>query len=303
MAIAALVAAMAAAAPTADATPRAFLTIQIGRSQLGMAGPGCTLLPGSVGLADIAGKMHALGHSGTGAVVVGHVAPSRYRCHGMIRYPGWKTLDTLRQRYGWSFVSAGMRYADTRRMSRAEQVKNICGSLDVMRAHGHKGAWGMFAYPGDRSNTQVQRDVTSKCFAYGRTYHHGLNRPSGLKSPWFQKTYSVDGGACNVRSLPCYKIVTPVWPAHYLSPHVLAGLMAPGAGSWRVVQMYRFVKGKRSEGKVQWDCTGADWRTHWTTRIEVYCAGDFLDAVRSIPSRVSVVGPATVARAWGRVPR
>jgi hypothetical protein len=83
---------------------------------------------------------------------------------------------------------------------------------------------------------------------------------------------------------------------------VLAGVMASDAGSWRVVQMYRFVKGTRPEGKVQWDCTGSDWRAHWTTRIEVYCARDFFQAVRSIPSRVSVVSPATVARAWGRAP-
>jgi hypothetical protein len=267
-----------------------------------MAGPGCTLLPGSVGLAEIAGKMRDLGHAGTGAVVVGYIAPSRYKCHGMIRYPGWKTLDTLKRRYGWSFITAGMKYTDVRRLSRSEQVKDICGSLDVMRAHGHTEAWGLFAYPGDQSSAQVQRDVTSKCFAYGRTYHHGLNMPSNLKTPWFQSTFSVDGGACNLPSLPCYKIVTPVYPAHYLSPGVLAGLMAPDAGSWRVVQMYRFVKGTRREGKVQWDCTGSDWRTHWTTRIEVYCAGDFLRAVRSIPARVSVVSPATVARAWRRAP-
>jgi hypothetical protein len=302
VAIAALAAALVAVAPTADATPKAFLTIQIGRTQLGMAGPGCNLLPGSVGLAEIAKNLHARGYSATGAVVVGYVAPSRYHCRGMLRYPGWDTLDTLRRRYGWSFVSAGMKYADVRRMSRSEQRRQICGSLDVMRAHGHDNAWGLYAYPGDRSNDDVQRNVTATCFAYGRTYNHGLNNPSSLKPPWFQKTYSVDGGACNIRSLPCYRIVTPVWPAHYLSPHALADLMAPEAGSWRVVQMYRFVKGTRREGKVQWDCTGSDWRTHWTTRIEVYCAGDFFDAVRSIPSRVSVVTPATVARAWGRTP-
>jgi len=265
-----------------------------------MAGSGCKLLPGSVPLGEVARKMHAHGHAGTGAVVIGYVEPGGYHCRGMIRYPGWDNLADLKRKYGWSFVTAGMKYVDVRRMSRQQQRKNICGALDVMRRHGHPEAWGLFAYPGDRSDADVQRNVTAKCFAYGRTYHHGLNTPSNLSSPWFQKTFSVDGGACNIRSLPCYDIVTPVWPAHYLSPRVLADLMAPAAGSWRVVQMYRFVKGTRREGKVQWDCTGSDWRTHWTTRIEVYCFGDFMKAVRSIPDRVSVVDPATVARRWGR---
>jgi hypothetical protein len=169
VAIAVVVAALVAVAPTADATPRAFLTLQIGRTQLGMAGPGCKLLPGSVGLAKIADNLRALGYSGTGAVVVGYVAPSRYACHGMVRYPGWKTLDTLRKRYGWSFVAAGMKYADVRRMSRAQQMKNICGSLDVMRAHGHRDAWGLFAYPAtDQTPTSSEQSRPGASRTAGR---------------------------------------------------------------------------------------------------------------------------------------
>jgi hypothetical protein len=96
----------------------------------------------------------------------------------------------------------------------------------------------------------VQSRVTAHCFAYGRT------------------TTSVDGGACNVRGLACYGIVTPVWRAHYMPPEMLAGLMAPRAGQWRDVQFHRFMR----------------------------------RAPRHPPERVRVVDPATAAKGWGRIP-
>jgi len=293
-----------ACAATADAASHGgFLTIQFGRTQLGMAGPGCRPLENSVPLGKVAERMHRMGIAGTGAVVVGFTSSTqRLTCRGMIRYPGWQRLVDLHRRYGWHFVSAGLRYVDPRRLSAAEQRRDICGSLPAFQEHGLRGAWGLFAYPNDMSNATVQSEVTARCFAYGRTYNHRVNDRTGMHAPWFQRTFSVDGGACNQRRLACHRIVTPVWPAHYMSPRMLAGLMAPRAGQWRDVQFYRFVRRTHLTGTVRWDCRGPDWRLHWTTRIELYCVTDFFHVLRAIPERVRVVGPARVARAWGRLP-
>jgi hypothetical protein len=297
-------AALLVCAATAEAGSRGgFLTIQFGRTQLGMATAGCRPLSNSVPLGRIAARMHRMGLAGTGAVVVDFTSTSRrVTCRGMIRYPGWRRLQELHRRYGWDFVSAGLRYLDPRRLSGAEQRRDICGSLPAFTEHGLGRAWGLFAYPNDMSTATLQSQVTDRCFAYGRTYNHRVNDRSGMHAPWFQRTFSVDGGACNVRGLACYRIVTPVWPAHYMSPAMLAGLMAPRAGQWRDVQFYRFVRRARLTGHVRWDCRGSDWRRHWTTRIELYCAKDFFQVLRAIPERVRVVDPAAVAKAWGRVP-
>src|SRR3989442_774482 len=83
----------------------------------------------------------------------------------------------------------------------AEQGRDICGSLPAFGEHGLRGAWGLFAYPNDMSTATLQSEVTARCFAYGRTYDHRLNDRSGMHAPWFQRTFSVDGGACNVRGL------------------------------------------------------------------------------------------------------
>lgn len=306
MAIAAFLAAavLLAGASTSGAASRGgFLTIQFGRTQLDMATTGCTPLADSVSLGKIARRMHRMGFAGTGAVVVDFTSSTkRVTCRGAIRYPGWRRLRELHDRYGWNFVSAGLRYLDPRRLAPEQQQRDICGSLPAFREHGLNRAWGLFAYPNDMSNATVQSSVTAHCFAYGRTYNHRVNTRAGMAPPWFQRTFSVDGGACNVRGLACYGIVTPVWPAHYMSPEMLAGLMAPLAGQWRDVQFYRFVRRARLTGTVRWDCTGPDWRRHWTTRIELYCAKDFFRVLRAIPARVRVVDPAAVAKAWGRIP-
>jgi hypothetical protein len=287
----------------AHAARGGFLTIQFGRTQLGMATAGCRPMPNSVQLGRVARRMHRMGLAATGAVIVDLTSAAKpYTCHGMIRYPGWSRLERLHSRYGWSFVSAGLRYLDPGRLSASEQERDICGSLSAFREHGLGRAWSLFAYPGDQSSSTVQRSVTSRCFAYGRTYDHRVNARSSMGAPWFQRTFSVDGGACNITGLACYRIVTPVWRAHYMSPVMLAGLMSPKRGHWRDVQFYRLVKRTHLTGTVRWDCRGADWRRHWTTRIELYCAKDFYRVLQAIPERVRVVDPAAVAKAWGRIP-
>src|SRR3954454_2154370 len=66
-----------------------FLTIQFGRTQLGMATAGCRPLENSVPLGRIARRMHRMGLAGTGAVVVDFTSQTqRATCRGLIRYPG-----------------------------------------------------------------------------------------------------------------------------------------------------------------------------------------------------------------------
>jgi hypothetical protein len=291
------------APPLAEASTPGLLTLQFGRTQLVMTHDGCVPLANAVPLGEIAARMSRMGYSGTGAVVLDLTSRGTWSCYGSIRYPGWRLLASLHDRFNWSYVSAGRHYVDVRQLSLDAQRRDICGSLSVFAAHGYLGAWGLFAYPDDHSNTQVQREVTSKCFAYGRTYDHHTNLRSAMAPPWFQNTFSVDGGACNLPRLACYKIVTPVWPAHYMSPVMLASLMHPTDNEWRVIQMYRFVRRSRLHGKIRWDCRSTDWRRHWTTRIEVYCARDYFRALRAIPDSVDVVHPARVARLWGRAIR
>jgi hypothetical protein len=286
----------------ASAASKSFLTLQFGRTQLALAGPGCSASPGAVPLGSVVRQMWRLGYAGTGAVALDITGQGWSSCRGRIRYAGWRTLQRWHHRYRFHLISAGRHYTDVRRLRPSEQRADICGSLAAFRRHGFRAAWGMFAYPDDHSDSRVQQHVTAGCFAFGRTYSHDVNTRPSLRSPWFQRTYSIDGGACNLTGLDCYRIVTPVWPAHYTSPRLLASLMRPSVGQWRVVQMYRFVRGRRLSGAIRWNCRGPNWRGHWTTRIELYCAKDYLSAVRSIPSTVRVVSPTAVARAWGRAP-
>jgi hypothetical protein len=52
------------------------------------------------------------------------------------------------------------------------------------------------------------------------------------------------------------------------------------------------------------DCTNPDWRYHWSTLAEYYCADDFFNAVRAAKTswgaNVGAATPAQVALAWGR---
>jgi hypothetical protein len=61
-----------------------------------------------------------------------------------------------------------------------QQFAESCGSLDTFTAHGHTSAWGLFAYPDDEYTEQIQTDVVSTCFAFGRTYDDGVSSARAL---------------------------------------------------------------------------------------------------------------------------
>jgi hypothetical protein len=283
-----------------------YTTLLFGRTQWAMLDPDCTVLEGSVPLGEVAAALAERGLAATGAVVVEYAdAGGPDECDGLIRYAGWDQLAELRDRYGWTFTSAGATYTDFSELTPEEQRAQSCGSLATFESHGHDRAWGLFAYPGNSgvdAPVPVQADVVSDCFAFGRTYHWGRNHRGTTAAPWVQRTLSVDGGACRNPELDCHDLVTPVFAAQYQAPKHLARILRAGGGEWSSVQFYRLVRGQRLEGDVQWDCTSDRPRDHWTNRIELYCFDDFLTAVDGIDDETIVADPVTVARAWERAP-
>lgn len=276
-----------------------FLTLAFGRTQW-VTTSKCRSLANTVPLDVVADAMARRGLVGTGNVVVARTLEHEQLCwNGYTLHPSWDQLGVLRDTYGWTFISASVSYPDMTTLTQDAQRAESCGSLPAFEAHGHARAWGLFAYPNDRRTDQIQRDVVSTCFAYGRTYLGGRNSRSAMGEPWFQATNDVSGGRCNDPSLPCSKLATP---KRYWSRLSIASLFDVAPDEWAVVQMYRFVKGRRLSGVPSWDCTAADWRAHWTSQSELYCWNDFRWALDRIPADVTTVDPATVAEAWGRTP-
>jgi plastocyanin len=282
-----------------------FLTLLFGRTQW-VTTARCVRMANTVSLNEIADEFRRRGLIGTGAVILDRTKDTSQYCYaGFSTYPTWTELATLRDSYGWQFVSAGKRYTDVTKLSPADQQDVICGSLPAFAAHGFTRAWGLFAYPNNKRDQTVQANVTSKCFSYGRTYSGGTNCRTCTASPWFQRTNSVNGGACNNSALPCYSYKPSNGsPHHYTTPQRLAAMMNVPTGSWTVIQMYRFVTGARStsSGGFSWDCTSTDSNSHWTSQGELYCWTDYLYALDSIPTTVRVTDPATVAEMWSRRP-
>jgi hypothetical protein len=295
----------AAAQPIAAANVSPFtgyLTLMFGRSQWVQTDENCEDLPNTVALDQIGATLHASGLTATGTVVGDRTLETDMQClNGFILYPSWQQIADLRDTDGWSFISAGATYKDMTKMTAAQQRAESCGSLSALSDHGHTRAWGMFAYPNNKFTADIQANVVSHCFAFGRTYAGGRNLRSTTVAPWLQRTNSVNGGACNNAALPCYD-PAPLGGRRYRSPVNLAGLMKPRADQWDVIQFYRMVEGSYSSPNGSWDCSSADWHDHWTNKPELYCWNDFLYATGGIPPSVRVVDPATVATAWGVAP-
>jgi hypothetical protein len=220
-----------------------------------------------------------------------------------VQYASWSDIASLRDLYGWKFVSAGTQYTDITVLSPQARRDMSCGSLPAFENRGHTRAWGLFAYATDRSNDAVQRDVVSSCFAYGRKYGQGMSTRSLLGPPWFQSTPSVNGGRCNNAALACYTMAVK-GNARYTPLTTLVNLLRPGPNQWNTIQLSRFVTGTQTSPSYPWtwDCSSSDWRNHWVGAVELYCWNDFLAAVDQRPAEVVVTDPATVAEAWSRLP-
>jgi len=284
-----------------------YLTLAFGRAQW-VTARRCDPMEDSVPLGRVAQDMTELGAAsgrtlaGTGNVVIDRASETDVpACMTYGLMATWEQIADLRDTHGWTFVSAGDAYRDMTDLSADEQLEESCGSLASLEAHGHPRGWGMFAYPNNRRTTAIQSSVVSTCFAYGRAYdNYRFNALGRMVEPWFQRTFSVNGGACTALGAWCSSLEETGANHYYRSPESLASLMMPAAGEWSVVQMYRFVRGAQSSSTFSWDCTSPDPDLHWVSNSELYCYDDFLWALQQIPSDVVVTDPATVAEAWGR---
>jgi hypothetical protein len=283
-----------------------YLTLAFGRTQWVTARQ-CSPMADTVTLGQVAQDMTAIGVesgrsiTGTGNVVVHRASETDTpACMTYGLMATWDQIADLRDTDGWTFVSAGLGYRNMTQLSEQEQFNESCGSLTELEAHGHPRAWGLFAYPNNRKSETIQSSVVSTCFAYGRAYDYRFNGIGLMTAPWFQRTFSVNGGACNTVGEPCYSLAGTGATYHYRTRESLASLMQPGPGEWSVVQMYRFVTGAQSSSTFSWDCTDADPNMHWVSNSELYCYDDYLWALHQIPGNVVVTDPATVAEAWGR---
>ncbi|WP_214103530.1 Ig-like domain-containing protein [Acrocarpospora catenulata] len=289
-----------------------YVTLLASRSQLGAVDQNCRFRRGSVPLfGDLADDLRNRGIPVTGSIVVRY-ADENFCDATLADYATWPETERLRDEYGWSFVSHSANYlnltppAGQPQPSPATLRAETCGSLDAFAAHGHHRAWGLFLYPGYAGSpptTSVQLDPVATCFAYGRTYGYGVNLREQVASPYFVSVLGLAGNWCNDPALTCYHWVPVLGAAigtRYTPPDQLAAMLSGVPGQWRILQFYKLLRGKRLGGTgTQWDCTGADWRTHWTSDGESYCAADFTTALNQARG-ATYADPATVATAWGR---
>jgi len=250
----------AARRPTA-ATP--FLTLLFSRSEI-MGASDCR--PDRSGssvnlITQVAPALARRGIAATGSVETGITRAATRACVHYRRSltASWADLARLRDRYGWKFVSHGRTFAtNIASMTPKQQWSETCGSLLDLERHGHWSGDGLFAYPDNKWSAEVESNVVSKCFAFGRRYASGpTTRAEAMAFPHWQRTTGIGGGRCNDPALPCSKLKTATT---YHSPvtliHTLRRL-APN--EWLTLQSYVFVTGVR---KGQWRCRARRWQDH-----------------------------------------
>ncbi len=278
-----------------------FVTVLFGRMQWTTIDGTCAALPNAVDLGTVKQGLDARGIRGTGIVITSWTAQDRFRClAGTTKVPGWNRIVSWHAD-GWSFVSGGT-HADMTKLTYAEQWRESCGSLRIFGRQGIDAS-GMFAYGNNRYTDAIQADPVSRCFAFGRRYSGSLNHRSTSGPLRYAHVHSVNGGKCNDPTLACY---TKQYRSHhrYWSPLAMAARIRVAENTWYALQFYRFVRRSYAGQRYAWNCTGPDWRKHFTSHSELYCYRDFvlvMDALeRAMRRGVVVTDPGTVANAWGR---
>jgi hypothetical protein len=285
--------------PPPPPTTGPFMTLLFSRSEV-TAAPGCAPEAGALNLlTQVAPALQQRGLRPTGSVETGVMRDTQRSC---IHYrhtlaASWADLATLRDRYGWTFVSHGRAYVkDLPSLTPSQQWADTCGSIVDLEQHGHWRGDGLFAYPDNKWSTSVQTNVVDTCFAFGRRYGMGPTHESdALQPPYWQRTWGIAGGRCSDPDRACSRLDTV---AKYRSPvRLAAAIRKLGPNDWLTLQSYVFVTGS-SAGN--WDCTAPNWQDHWTADVERYCWNDYQEILDAIPTGMTVTDPKTVAEAWGR---
>ena len=300
----------------AAVTPGPYLTLLFSRTELGANDtplPGCALDTRGIARLDtvVAPWLAARGKAGTGSLQTGLLQDTALTCLHFHRSvtTSWAIANTLATRYTWRFVSHSATYPlDFHTLTGTQKQAETCGSEQTIRAHGLPGSNGLFAYPNNKWTVADQTVYVAPCFAFGRQYaiSAGITTITDARTPpYFQHTATVSGGRCNVPTLSCWTVAQLSGSTqHYDVPSTFIsriGSLVPG--QWYTLQNYVLVTGTNPayrSNPIRWDCRSTDPNQHWTNDSEYYCWTDFQAIVRSVPARVTVTHPATVAHAFGR---
>ncbi len=195
------------------ATSGPFVTLLFSRSEIG-ASDGC--VPDDSGIAPldtvVAPYLQSLGFTGTGSLVTGVTQATAPNCthSGDSLTSSWAGAASLAANFGWSFVSHTATYpAQLGKLTPTQSYAQTCGSAAALDAHGLPGAHGLIAYPGVQAPpSALQSNYGANCFAWGRTYNKsGTTLASaGTTPPYWQQTEAINGGACHVKTAPCYNV-------------------------------------------------------------------------------------------------
>jgi len=296
----------------AAALPGPFATLLFSRTEL-TAADNCVVNNNGIARLDwvVAPYLRSLGLTGTGTLVTGKTKASTLTCTHVSSSmtASWSKAATLASTYGWRFTSHTATYpSNLAGLTPAQSEAETCGSARTLDSHALPGAHGMISYPGAQgSPTSLQTNYSARCFAWGRTYTSpGITSVSaGTTSPYWQNTVGVNGGACNVSTAACYKIVSTGNPRYQLPSRFIGFLDQTGSGEWFTLQAYILVTGRSpayATSPIRWDCTSANVRLHWTNDNERYCYQDWQAIVRAMDARpdLTVTDPLTVGVAFGR---
>jgi hypothetical protein len=302
----------ASPAQAALAPPGPFATLLFSRTEM-TAADNCVVINTNIARLDttVAPYLRSLGLRATGTLVTGKTKANAVTCthNKSSMTASWAQAATLATDSGWSFVSHTATYpSNLSTLTAAQSQAETCGSAQTIESHGLPGARGMIAYPGaQQPPTALQTNYGAKCFAWGRQYGSAGTTTSaaGTTSPYWQHTVSVNGGACNVSTAPCYTIPSTGNPRYNLPSKFIAYINAIEPGEWFTLQAYVLVTGKSpayTTSPIRWDCTSTNVRMHWSNDNERYCYQDWqvvVGAMRAIPG-VTVTDPLTVGIAFGR---
>jgi hypothetical protein len=188
-----------------------------------------------------------------------------------------------------NFISASRSYPNLTQVGPAQQVSEICGSLQDLTSDGLVGARAMFAYPNNFYTAQLKQVVQRCGYVAGRQYGSGISTLSSITSTGMVSTLSVNGGDCNDPQAACHSLPANQYPMvryHYLSvDNLIAKLRGLQPGQLFVLQVYRLITGKSVDG----DCTSTNWKEHWTMGTESMCLNDLETVLRAMPAGVKPV--------------
>lgn len=306
------------------ATNGGYLTIMWGRTNWQAAtGPNCLDTTGTRTLVQNAVDLKNYGLWGVGGVILDRTDETNHQCiNGNVEQTSWLETASLRNNFGWKFISQSKSYRNLETIPSAELYSETGGTLATFKSHGHMRAWGAYNYPNGKQNETAQR-MAMRYFAFGRDYVKfaegldGVNwkgkvAGSSTVFPYPMHTLSVNGGRCNNDQLECYDFTVTGGDGNILnmrtmSPTYLANKMMAKPGQWNVIQFYRIVDGKHTGPNLasSWDCTPASPKDRWTGLSEMYCRTSLIDALNIYAANTSkpqIVDPAEMARIWNRFP-